>query len=326
MLLSVIVPTRNRSTQLSGLIDSLLKQSSTAIEWEIVIVDNGSTDDTEIVVINKQRCAEVPIKYVLESEPGLHRGRHRGAIEARGKYLAYLDDDMLVSPTWIQGISLIESGVANAVVGKIVPKWEQTPPEWLLRFIGSGPSFGYLGLIDYGNMPCPCQDLYGGNFFISKKLFFELGGVHPDGMPPELLRYRGDGETGLWHKFSASGLSLWFDPEALVEHLIPTERMSGKYLCKRAFSQGISDSYTHARSAGGRLPLRVIGRNLFKMFRDLVIFPISCTPKLMSRYGLIILSTRCRMRYSYWNGYRFHQAEIMRDPELMEWVKRENYY
>ena len=107
MLLSVIIPTRNRSNYLSALIDSLFLQEAGSFIWEIIVVDNASTDNTRDVAQEKIRHAPIPIRYVYELKPGLHQGRHRGTREAAGELIAFLDDDAVLTPEWIFGIDLI---------------------------------------------------------------------------------------------------------------------------------------------------------------------------------------------------------------------------
>ena len=102
MRLSVIIPTHNRAPLLSRLLDSL-PQDPVPFDWEIVVVDNNSSDLTPKVVKRFQGFSAISIRYFLEPRIGLVYGRHRGAEESKGEILGYLDDDMHVSPTWLLG-------------------------------------------------------------------------------------------------------------------------------------------------------------------------------------------------------------------------------
>ena len=199
MLLSVIIPTRNRSKYLSALLDSLFLQEAGSFAWEILVVDNASTDYTHDVAQEKIRHSSIPLRYVYEPKPGLHQGRHRGTREADGELIAFLDDDTVLTPEWISGVDLILSKKADAVVSRIIPKWEESPPKWLTSLIADG-RLSLLTLLDLGDEPKQIDPLlvWGASFFIRRSLVYELGGFHPDGMPPELLRYRGDGELGFF--------------------------------------------------------------------------------------------------------------------------------
>ena len=102
---SVIVPTRNRADLLAGCLRSLAAQDCPAGDFEVLVVDNGSTDGTAAL------CAEAPERFglaglrcVVEPEPGLLSGRHRGALEARGGVLVFVDDDIVAAPGWLSAL------------------------------------------------------------------------------------------------------------------------------------------------------------------------------------------------------------------------------
>ena len=116
MLLSVVIPTRNRAQRLADLLDSLAQQDAVPFEWEVVVIDNASEDATAEVVSQKSETLPITIRHIVEPNLGLHHGRHRGAKEARGTFLGYLDDDMVLAPTWIQGVERVAQGQADAVV------------------------------------------------------------------------------------------------------------------------------------------------------------------------------------------------------------------
>lgn len=251
--LSVIIPTLNRAIYLKRSLISIIDQTFPNDCYEIIVVDNGSTDDTKEVVdeINRQNAGR--IRYVYEPSPGLHNSRHRGAKEANGDILLYGDDDIIASPEWVEEISKsFEDPDVGIAGGKILPEWEEDPPQWVIDFWSHGDvgrHLGYLSLIDLGEEKkvIPPGYTYGCNFAIRKKVLFECGGFHPDGMPQELIRYRGDGETALTAKVSNFGYKIMYDPKASVKHMVPKNRISEDYFCTRAFNQGISDSFTEIR-------------------------------------------------------------------------------
>ena len=77
MHLSVIVPTRNRSAMIASLLDSLADLQAVPWDWEVIVVDNASTDDTAACVTQKQESLQIEIRYILETRLGLHEGRNR---------------------------------------------------------------------------------------------------------------------------------------------------------------------------------------------------------------------------------------------------------
>lgn len=96
--LSIILCTRNRSASLRSALESLVAQDSPGGDWEIVVVDNGSTDDTREVV--RSFASRAAVRYVFEAVPGLGRARNCGIAVARGSVLAFTDDDVIVNRDW----------------------------------------------------------------------------------------------------------------------------------------------------------------------------------------------------------------------------------
>lgn len=309
MLLSIVIPTRNRAELLSDLIESLAQQEAVPFEWEIVIVDNASSDHTAETIKKLQSSLDITIRYFHETRIGLVYGRHRGAEEARGKIIGYLDDDMFLSSTWVQGAEKIIKGQADAVVGRILPHWETPPPGWLQKS-AKGGSYSYLGLLDLGPVEKTVEPafVFGGNCFLPKELIFSLGGFHPDGVPRDQLKFRGDGETGLMVKFKKAGLRSIYDPRATAYHIINANRLTVDYFCRRAFNQGISDSYTRIRADRTQFYWKTILRRVkyvrHKIYRDRI---------------------QTKIHRAYWAGYKFHQREVKADPDLYRWVKKDTY-
>lgn len=335
VLLSVVIPTRNRAQYLANLLDSLAGQDPVSFEWEVIVVDNASTDDTAGVTGQKSQTLPIPIRYVLETRLGLHHGRHRGAREARGDYVGYLDDDMILAPTWVQGVQLVAQGKADAVVGRILPKWEAASPDWLLAMIQDGV-YSDLGLLDLGSIVKPVDPflVFGGNCFLPRRLVFDLGGFHPDSMPAELLRYRGDGETALMRKFKGSGLRAYYDPRATAFHVIDASRLTVEYMCQRAYNQGISDSFTQTRAAQGPVEAPFFSSSSESRYERLSQMSLSDIGRTVCRRAKRIIrglrrepygEIRSKIAEAYRAGWLFHQSEVRNDPTLLEYNLRQTY-
>lgn len=341
MLLSVIIPTRNRSKYLSTLLDSLFLQMCGSFAWEIIVIDNGSMDNTAEVVKEKILHGRIPLRYVREPKPGLHHGRHRGAQEALGEIIAFLDDDIVLPREWISGMDLIQCKKADAVVSRILPNYEVPPPSWLTELIVNG-RLSYLTLQDLGNEPIKINPLYvwGASFFIRHSLISRLGGFHPDGMPPELLRFRGDGELGFFRKFKQQGFVAWYDPRSVAFHLVTKERMTIDYFCRRAYNEGISDSYTQIREDHALYvdDLMVVDRKKKKSptYYMQRAREMSFTDWLGSLNNTIQGFRRCllpsrqekiayRLQSARRAGWTFHQSAVKMDPELLAYILKESY-
>jgi len=314
MFLSAIIPTRNRARYLSGALESLTRQTYPRDNFEVIIVDNGSTDNTrEVCASFTDRIPQ--LRYLYEETAGLHAGRHRGMKTANSDILVYGDDDIEATPTWLEGVAEAfgEKGVV-LVGGKVLPKFESEPPVWITRTWEKGHQGGrvlpYLSILDLGDEIKEISPYYvfGCNFSIRKSVLLEVGGFHPDAMPPELIRYRGDGETHIARYIMEHGYKALYHPKVSVHHLVPTDRLSESYFFKRAFNQGISDSYTDIRSKNSK--------SLWKPH---------CF-KFTHRLLVILRNIRqARIQVGYLQGYCYHQDEVRNDPELYGWVMRETY-
>ena len=317
-MLSVIIPTLNRSEYLKQAVESILNQTLSADNYEIIVVDNGSGDDTKTVIHELNEKNNSRIKFVLEPAPGLHNGRHRGAKESKGAILVFADDDIIAAPGWLRAIHKTFKDPTVALVGgKILPKWEGDVPKWIDFFRNQteyGWTIGHLSLLDLGDIrkEIPAHYVYGCNFSIRKSVLFECGGFHPDAMPQELIKYRGDGETALSRKITEKGHRAVYEPEATVFHQVPGERLTVDYFCRRAFNQGVSDSFTEMRSNGGvckTTEKRGIGDIINRLIMIVREQPIQ-------RKG----------RASYLKGKEFHRKSVEADPELLSYVLRETYF
>ena len=147
--ISVVISTYNRAEVLPRAIQSLLEQDLEPERFEIVIVDNNSTDDTRRTV--EAFLGRVPnLSYVFEPRQGVSYGRNAGILAARAPSIAFTDDDVRVSPSWLSTIvrALAEHPEVACVGGRVLPNWAGPWPSWLTR-----EHWGPLALLDYGDAP-----------------------------------------------------------------------------------------------------------------------------------------------------------------------------
>jgi len=307
--LSVIIPTRNRVKVLEKALDSIVSQTLSQSLFEVIVVDNGSTDDTKKIVDSFESKIE-NLVYIYDDIPGLHVGRHRGLLAAKADILVYGDDDIEAIPTWLEGVleSFTDKDVA-LVGGKNMPNFESTPPQWVKDMWEQGKDkkvLGHLSILDFGDEIQEISPMYvfGCNFSIRKEILLEAGGFHPDGMPQEIIKYRGDGESYVSRYILEQGYKTLYNPKASVYHLCSTNRMTKKYFEQRSFNQGVSDSYTDIRSDTSRSFLKTKVKIMIKKY---------------------LLKRDVSTQEQYIAGYEYHQNEAKKDAHLMQWIKRENY-
>ena len=243
-LISVIISTHNGEPRLKTTLPSHFKQTAPPNSYEIILVDNASTDRTH-EYISSLSANNPQLRYVYEKNLGLHNARHAGARAAKGEIVLFTDDDASVDPNWIQSYlhAFQSHPLMNAAGGPVEPLWEETPEEWLSNLISDGKFFPALGLMKPFNTFRLTPDcfFFGVNLAIEKKLLFELGGFNPESFGDTWL---GDGESGLLRKLWQNGKHVGFIHDARVHHNIPKHRMSIAYLKHWSRNWGASDSYT----------------------------------------------------------------------------------
>jgi glycosyltransferase involved in cell wall biosynthesis len=326
-LISIIVPTRNRCALIGSTISALTTQTLNDNLWELLIVDNGSTDKTcEIAQPFTKSFSNV--FYIYESEPGLHSGRHRGLRCARGDILVYADDDIEPFPTWLEAIADAFSDDSIVLVGgNNIPVFYGSPPAWLLHLWnrkgdGDVRSIPWLSIQENpsGRRETSPYMVWGCNFAIRKEILLAAGGFHPDGMPQELIRFRGDGETHVSRFIAENNFKCLFDARASVFHKVTPERMTLAYFRKRGFNEGISDSYFALRNAITPPLARKGISNILKKFREKL---ITLLPKSANATEMKLPIDAYETGYT--EGYEYHRESYAKEKELRDWVHRENY-
>lgn len=328
--ISVIIPTLNRSQHLLRCLNTLSIQSLTPQIFEIIIIDNGSKDITsDVVELFISSKPDFSIRYIYDPEPGLLTGRHRGAAESKGKYLVFIDDDVELSPKWLESIYIcfVNKPDISFITGPCLPLYESYPPGWLKYFWntnGSNKKLGYLSLVDMGQAPKSIQptSVWGLNFGIRKDVFYKLRGFHPDCISNELQKYQGDGELGLTGKANTLNYKATYLPTALLYHLVPEKRMTLEYFEKRAFYQGVSDSFSHFKAGIEHRKKRRIPRITFNKIKNRIthLFAQIFDYKNYSLFKMI--NNACLVKYQA--GYSFHR-ESLNETSVAQWVNQMDY-
>lgn len=327
--LSVIIPTRNRCQSLKGVLESILAQNFPKENFEVIVVDNGSKDETKSIV--EGYSSKINLQYYYDDRPGLHIGRNDGIRLSKGDILVFADDDIEAFPTWLEGIydSFLDESVF-LVGGKNLPKYEENPPFWILEKWYCLCNYGHcvfeLSILDFGNeiKEIPPYYVFGCNFSIRKQVLLNTEGFHPDGMPFDLIRYRGDGETYVSNFLKEKNLKTLYNPQASIYHLVPKERLTIDYFCKRAFCQGISDSYSHLRNHNNNLSGNSNIKKWKKIIRTILgIESVTYLKKFETKFNMTDYEKRIYQSYTI--GYSYHQEQYKRDKSIREWVHKDNY-
>ncbi len=228
--ISVVVCTYNRANSLQKTLQCLARQLFPSnCSWEVIIVDNNSSDHTRDTV--SQFASErsyPPVRYEFEGRQGLSNARNHGIECARGRIIAFTDDDVCPEPEWLwQIVSGMAEFACDACGGYIAPDWEAPPPPWLTeRF------YGFLAVKTDNDGPRRITSRrdapFGANIAFRKSTLEKVGGFDPArGRIGQVLA--GGEEIDLLERIMNDGGSVYYLPQARVHHRIEVERLTKRY-------------------------------------------------------------------------------------------------
>ncbi len=234
--ITVVVCTYNRADSLRDALDSLIVMNTgNLLSYEVLVVNNNSKDQTSKVVSIVAEQTRVPVREVIETQAGVVYARNLGVQEANGEWIAFFDDDQLADPNWL--VELIQAAqtyhcrcVGGAVTLKL-PPGETRELSPICRML-LGESVGLSQPQAYTPRVTPGA----GNLMIHKSVFDEIG------LFDEAYNKRGE-DTDLFLRMYAANIQAWFTPKAIIQHVIPTDRLTSSYLLKLStiMSQGMAE-------------------------------------------------------------------------------------
>lgn len=249
MTISVVIATYNRAKRLEICLEQLERQAF-ADGDEIVVADNGSTDETEAVLQRARNRLGTRLRVVRETRPGKSLAVAAALVGCHADVLALTDDDVLVADDWVTRIRCVMADSRLALAGgPVLPLHDGPLPRWLEGADRSplGRLGAPLGLLDYGGerSPLGARVLLGANMAVRRDVFLSIGGF-----PAGLGKLRGTLLSGEDHevceRVQAAGHLAVYDPSIRVRHLVPPERLRRGYFLRWFFWSGV----THAAMAG----------------------------------------------------------------------------
>ncbi|MDQ3810346.1 MAG: glycosyltransferase [Chloroflexota bacterium] len=228
------------------------------VDWELLVVNNNSSDATDEVIASF--AGRLPVRRLFEARPGKSNALNLAAREARGTYILWTDDDVLVDSQWIAEYhrAFLHWPDASIFGGAIDPWFAGTPPRWLQQAL---PRVGNVyATRDLGGEPLPLSDEclpYGANMAVRRA--DQLRYLYDPSLGPRPESVFGGEETKVLRAMLADGATGWYVPRARVRHYIAEHRQTTRYL--RRYFLGYGEAC--ARPAGERSELTVLGRPLW---------------------------------------------------------------
>jgi glycosyltransferase involved in cell wall biosynthesis len=251
---SVIICTWNRAPQLDITLRSIRELAvPTDVSWELLVVNNNCSDNTQQVL--DRHASALPLRALFEPTPGKSNALNHAVREARGRYLVFTDDDVIIDPQWLASYatSFREHAEAGFFGGPAVPEFEGSPPDWLKRWWAEVPQ--PFAARDLGAQPfvfTPKVVPYGLNMAVRADIHRKYH-YDPAMGPNPQDAVRGE-ETALIREMMADDIEGWYVPGARVRHLIPPARQTVAYL--REYYEGVGELRGRAYAASvGRWPV-----------------------------------------------------------------------
>ncbi len=244
-LLTVAICTFNRATLLPRAVDSVRNQTRASADLEILVVDNSSTDGTRELVAAVQ-AEDSRVRYVVEPKAGIAHARNCALREARGEYLAFLDDDAWAECDWLENLLCAILSITpnpECVVGPVSLVWEGKRPDWFPTRFES-----LLCRYDMGEKPRfldPGGYLLTTNSLFHRQTLLALGGLRDD-LGHKRNQLIGGEDNEIFQRLIANGYHVYYQPTARVNHPVPRERQTRRYLLRRLFWDGASQPLVDA--------------------------------------------------------------------------------
>ena len=262
--LSVIICTYNRSGNLPLVLKCLAEQTDVEnLQWEVLVVDNNSSDDTRQVVETLSKTLPIRLRYTFETTQGLNYARNHGIDESKGRYVLYIDDDILVTRQWLHAMyQTLTNNDADSVGGRIHLQDDIKLPGWI-----KPDMYGFLGYQDYGDSPFPMDGVkqypFGGNMAFNRRVIDKIGKFNPK------LGRKGEGkkrkelfkgaEADFLHRLSSTDAKINYTPDGLVYHMIKPHQLTKRYFRILHFNHGVQEAFYSSDS----YPRRLFGVPLF---------------------------------------------------------------
>lgn len=291
--LSLIIATYNRSAWLLRALESVVTQTAPRDEWECIVVDNNSTDDTAARFAEFAAShASFQLRLVHESRQGLSHARNCGIEHSRGEYIAIIDDDECICPDFISAYTDLfdrhpEAGSAG---GRIIARYPAGRPAWMSRWTEQA----IANPIDLGDkireFPAGC--IPGGGNMALRRATIERGGLFDTSLGRSGASLTGGEESDLFARLARMGVKCLYVPRAVMYHIIPPEKLTDDYFDRLYRGVGATQ---RLRAEAERRVARAFTLEIFKWIATAAIAACYAATLKLSRAAYVV---RMRRRIS----------------------------
>jgi glucosyl-dolichyl phosphate glucuronosyltransferase len=252
-MLTVLLPTFNGEDTIGRTLEAMSKLIPPAGGWQLVLVNNGSTDRTQAII--DQWMPSLPLKLVWEERLGKPVALNTGLEWVQGDFVVMTDDDVIPDPNWLVEWRRIADQYPQLDVfgGSIVPEFEVPPPEWLVRANWSIVLYAATALDREEGVMAPDEmDVYGPNMAVRSSVIHV--GLRFDSRlmkgPSALM---GE-DTEFVDRAVAEGLKVGFAPTACVRHIVNAQQVTWRWMLKRFYRHGRTMAFFDVRQGKAQAP------------------------------------------------------------------------
>ncbi len=238
-MLSIVICSYNRASYITGALDSLYESTEHLKDFEVVFVDNNSTDNS-LQIANDWRITHPLGNFIFSSETkqGASFARNTGAKLATGQWLCFMDDDAVAFPDFVQNILKHIHTFPERVGfgGRIIPKYIPGEPAWMSYYVSS-----MVGHFHYSETYTPFKNgkyPLESNMIVRKDVYDQVGGFN-EALPGVvgMVRIGGEGKA-LFYSIMELGHTIYYDPSIVVHHIVETKKLTPTYLYNVASGMG----------------------------------------------------------------------------------------
>jgi glycosyltransferase involved in cell wall biosynthesis len=281
MTLSIIICSYNRASYISDALTSLYGQSSGLDDFEVIIVDNNSIDNTKEVYAQwRQTNTNGQFTFISETKQGASFARNTGAAIAKGEWVCFMDDDAVATTDYVKNIikHIQDQPFIVGFGGRIIPKYIPAEPKWMSYYVSS-----LVGNFDYASTACAFENgkyPLESNMIVKKSVYDQIGGFNVN-LPGVVgtLRIGGEGKE-LFYKIIALGHTIYYDPSICVHHVVEVKKLTSEYMYRVASGIGRGEKTRTLNISNGAYLMKIL-EYLLKLGAGIILgikYAIQLTP------------------------------------------------